>query len=306
MTLHKTTMLARNESPSIIQPVSNRNLVKFSGDEVDTIKSTVAKGCTDDELKLFLIVCQNTGLNPFARQIYATKRGQYDKSGNWIETMVIQTGIDGLRLIAERTGKYEGQTSGYWCGMDGVWRDVWLSDEPPAAAKIGVFKRGFRDPLWRVAKFKSFAQTFKDKKTGENKLNKMWESMPEHMILKVAESHALRSAFPQELSGLYTHEEMGDPMVMQEAQETTMRMMTDVQGIPEVSIADPEKEQLKADIGSIMQKLNISTDDARNLMIQHFNKRSRNLLTTQELQQYLDLLEDTYTPKARSIELVPE
>lgn len=175
------------------------NSLGLSGERIDLLKRTYAKDTTDDEFALYMAICDRTGLDPFAKQIYCIVRRTRNQDGSWSKVAQTQVAIDGYRLIAERSGRYEGQLGPYWCGTDGKWVDIWLDDEPPIAARVGVLRKGFREPVWGVAKYKSFVQTVNGQPTS------MWKSAPDNQLAKCAEAQAIRKAFPQELSGLGSH-----------------------------------------------------------------------------------------------------
>ena len=163
------------------------SLTLWTPEQTQLISTTIAPGCSNDELRLFAYACQRTGLDPFSKQIYAIKRGG---------KMTIQAGIDGLRSIAERTGQLDGSET-LWCGDDGQWQDVWLSSKPPAAAKTIIYRKGASHPFVGVARFADY-----------NGGQGLWSKMPAVMIAKCSEALALRKAFPADLSGVYSTDEM--------------------------------------------------------------------------------------------------
>lgn len=166
----------------------------WSDKQLAALRSIGCETQSKADMAVFFNYCVRTGLDPFARQIYFISRGGKP---------TIQASIDGFRVIAQRSGEYAGQTEPLWCGEDGEWKDVWLDKEPPFAAKVGVWRSGFAEPLYAVARRDSYMPLTRD-----GKPQGVWKQMPDVMLSKCAEALALRKAFPQDLSGVYASEEM--------------------------------------------------------------------------------------------------
>lgn len=146
----------------------------------------------------FIAACNRTGLDPTTKQIYAAQM-----SGKW----TVLVGVDGMRVVAQRSREYGGQTPIQWTADGTVWVDAWLPEvqggkagDKPVAARVGVLRKGFTEPLMQVVTWAEFGMEPRFK--GDN-----WGTRPAHMLGIRAETHALRRAFPNDLSGLYTAED---------------------------------------------------------------------------------------------------
>lgn len=191
--------MVRHEAPRAM--VRRDESAGFTESEVDLIKTQIAPGVTDGELKLFLHVCKSRQLDPFSKQIYAVVRKQWNSETRTEEKkMVMMTAIDGFRLNARRAGveaidepefEYDARL---------------ISNSNPIGlvkATVKVWRKGVDRPTVGVAYWDEYVQTKRD-----GTPSGQWPKMPRTMLGKCAEAQGLRKAAPEELSGLYAPEEM--------------------------------------------------------------------------------------------------
>ena len=194
----ETTEMVVIEQP-IVQIAESEKVKPWNRSQLDLIKRTIAVGATDDELMMFRWICHRTQLDPFMKQIYFVKRWD-SKEGK--EKGAIQVGIDGFRVVAERTGSYAGNDDATFEGeleLTGPNKDKYIA---PEKAMVTVHKivQGVRVPFTATARWKEYYPG--------DKQGFMWRTKPHIMLGKVAEALALRKAFPAVLSGLYVEGEL--------------------------------------------------------------------------------------------------
>lgn len=152
----------------------------------------------DERYELLADYYFNYQLDAVRKQVWFSEQRKNigtKENPTYVKDFLVGTTVDGLRSIAGKTGDYQGQDGPYWCNEEGQWSDVWTGGGPPFAAKVGIYKKGFQQPLYSVAKFSQYR--------GYG----IWNKFPDTMIAKCAEALALRRAFP-ELNGLYTEDEI--------------------------------------------------------------------------------------------------
>jgi phage recombination protein Bet len=183
---------------------------EFSKDELDLIKSTVAKGATDNELKLFLYRCKNMGLDPLKPGMV-----HFVKYNNSPGTIIV--GIEGFRARAARTGQHAGTSRGVIRDESGKCIGAWCE----------VRRHDWTHPAREEVSLAEYT-------TGKA----MWAKMPETMIRKVAEVAALRMAFPEELGGVYAEEEIQQANVRDVHTQALTAKVQNTDEAPEFEAAD--------------------------------------------------------------------
>ena len=202
-------------------------------EDLKPLRDMIAKGATDAELQYFATYTNRVGLDPIQKQIHFVKR--QTKNG---PALTFQTGIDGFRLIAERSGVYAGSDD--YLFNSGLSEFQMREDKKaqPITATVTVYKvvQGLRCPFTATVAWSEYypgdAQGF------------MWKKMPFNQLGKCAEAKALRKAFPN-LAGLYTDDEMAqaDKAVeikeVEDTEETSYEVMPKTAPKAPASKSDP-------------------------------------------------------------------
>ncbi len=211
-----------------VEPINHAPAMGFDNSQIQLLKTTICKGSSDDELKFFIYACQRTGLDPFARQIYSVPRGGQ---------RVIQTSVDGFRLIAERTGRYSpGREPTFVHDKDGNLYSA-----------TAYVKKQTKDGTWHEVAASAMMMEYDGK-------NNFWKKMPYLMLAKCAECLALRKAFPAEMSGLYGQEEMQQADVDVKPLYTEKQPLSTSQAIELANILKECSETFQKDFGIYLTK----------------------------------------------------
>lgn len=187
----------------------------FNDRELALIKRTVAADCNADEFDLFVSYCRGLQLDPRRRQIYAVV---YNKDKPDKRKMSIIVGIDGFRAVAARTGCYrpdnEDPRYEYDDGLKGATNPLGLVK---ASVRLWQYSHGEWFAVAGTAFWDEFApmkeewaqgEDGKRHPTGKKTPEGKWSTMGRLMLAKCAESQALRKAWPDDFSNVYTPEEM--------------------------------------------------------------------------------------------------
>lgn len=170
--------------------------VMFTDEQRELIRNTFANGASDQDFAVLMEVATARRLSPLLKQIHFVSR--YD-SQKGCHVWACQVSIDGLRAIAERTGRYDGQDEPeYEENADGS----------PKLCRVRIYRKDWSRPAVGVARWDEYVQTARNKVTGKQEPTTFWRKMRFLMLAKVAEALALRKAFPEDMSGFYVPEEM--------------------------------------------------------------------------------------------------
>lgn len=243
-----------------IAPVQFPSTKLFLSEEQREIlrKSALCSKLNSDQTEYFFEVIERTRLDPFTGQIRADIRNAKNEDGQKVPTLIIITTLQGLRGIGDRSGQLDGESAPEWCDADGNWKDVWLSSDPPAAARASVYRKDRPRPQTATVRWDAFCQLTYDR-NGNAVPGPFWKRMGSHMLAKCALAAGYRGAFPNQCSGLYISEELGGELDADSEEAIEAEMIRRANA--EKQYWDKEREKGNLPIDEVQKQQNLR--DAR-------------------------------------------
>ncbi len=259
------SQIVAKEGTSLVSP--GWRSTGWTNEQVALVKRMIAEDATDDELEMFLRHAGKSGLDPLSKQIYFQKRGG---------KAVFITSIDGFRLVAARTNEHAGTDD-----------TVFDNEESPNKATTTVYRivKGMRVAFTASARWSEYCP--------DKGKDFMWQKMPCTMLGKCSESLALRKAFPNELGGTYTTEEMdqSNSHVEHRAQAAPQppRVVSGPVVKPLSAVSDLEKKLVWS---KLKNELKFSDEDAKHFLNSVTLKQHSSEWTKEDYERVLKRITD--------------
>mgnify|MGYP001051470861 CR=1 FL=1 len=188
-------MEEHQETKNIVRYKAGDNMVELSPDTVRKFLVSGEGKITDQEIMMFLKLCEYQQLNPFLREVYLIKYGN--------KPAAMVTGKETFLKRAYRHPKYRGHKTGISDNGQIAWGEVYVE--------------GYVVPIRCEVDFKEYVG-----KKSDGTINRMWASKPNTMLKKVALVQALREAFPETFGGMYSQEEINTVDIPLPTEEISM------------------------------------------------------------------------------------
>ena len=198
-----------------------------------TLQNSVFPGAKDESILLAVDYCKARKLDILKKPCHIVPMSVTDaKTGNKNWRDVIMPGIYEQRITAFRTGQMAGQDEPVF-GDTVTFRGI----EAPEWCRVTVYRfiNNERCAFSHTEYFSEACAT-----TKEGKPNSMWSKRPRGQLAKCAEAGALRKAFPDELGGVITADEVNEEHINQHS-TTTSDSGTTVIDTQSVELITPEQ-----------------------------------------------------------------
>jgi phage recombination protein Bet len=236
--------VVKTEVVQLPEPVARRGISEAAW---RTLMNNLYPGAKAESVLMVWDYCVARKLDPLKKPCHIVPM---NVGSEWRD--VVMPGIYEYRTTATRTGEYMGHSKPEYGEQI-----EYLKVKAPEYCDITVYrwnKLAHMKAEFPVrVKFVEIVATAKDKKTGDPYVNARWTKAPEQMLTKCTEAAGLREAFPDELGGTHTEEEMVGK-VIDVSPKTTI-------GNSRFGMTETETEEVQKHFSAIVDILNADRDE---------------------------------------------